>query len=153
SESARLVYWLAGVSLIVLLISCANVANLLLVRGLVRGRELAIRKALGAGQGRVVRQLFLEGVWLAVLAGGAGILVCQWGGDLLGRFVLPAGMTGSFSVDARVAAIAAIASAAAALLSSLLPAFRVVQGDLTPVLKEGARDTGFRRSRLRSILV
>lgn len=153
SDSARLVYWLAGVSLIVLLIACANVANLLLVRGLVRGRELAIRKALGAGQGRVVQQLFLEGVWLAVLAGGAGILVCQWGGDLLRRFVLPAGMTSSFSVDIRVAAIAAMASAAAALLSSLLPAFRVVQGDLTPVLKEGARDTGFRRSRLRSILV
>ena len=152
-ESARLVFWLAGVSLIVLLIACANVANLLLVRGLVRGRELAIRKALGAGQGRVVRQLFFEGVWLAALAGGAGILVCQWGGDLLRRFVLPAGMTSSFSVDARVYAIAAAASALAAILSSLLPALRVVQGDLTPVLKEGARDTGFRRSRLRSGLV
>ena len=152
-ESARLVFWLAGVSLIVLLIACANVANLLLVRGLVRGRELAIRKALGAGQGRVVRQLFFEGVWLAALAGGAGILVCQWGGDLLRRFVLPAGMTSSFSVDARVCAIAAAASALAAILSSLLPALRVVQGDLTPVLKEGARDTGFRRSRLRSGLV
>lgn len=152
-ESARLVYWLAGVSLIVLLIACANVANLLLVRGLVRGRELAIRKALGAGQGRVVRQLFFEGVWLALLAGGAGVLVCLWGGDLLRRFVLPAGMTSSFSVDARVWGIAALTSAAAALLSSLLPALRVVQGDLTPVLKEGARDTGFRRSRLRASLV
>jgi len=153
SESARLVYWLAGVSLIVLLIACANVANLLLVRGLVRGREIAIRKALGAGQGRVVRQLFLEGVWLAVLAGGAGILVCLWGGDLLRRFVLPAGMSASFSVDGRVALIAALASAAAALLSSLLPALRVVPRDLTPVLTQGARGTGFRRSRLRSGLV
>jgi len=153
SESARLVYWLAGVSLIVLLIACANVANLLLLRGLVRGRELAIRKALGAGQGRVVRQLFLEGVWLALLAGGTGILVCLWAGDLLRRFVLPAGMSASFSVDGRVAAIAAVTSAVAALLSSLLPAIRVVQGDLAPVLKEGARDTGFRRSRLRAALV
>ncbi len=153
SQSAKLVYWLAGVSLIVLLIACANVANLLLVRGLIRGRELAIRKALGAAQSRVVRQLFFEGVWLAVLAGGAGILVTQWGGDLLRRFVLPAGMNSSFSVDLRVAGIAALASAAAAMLSSLLPAFRVVQGDLAPVLKEGARDTGFRRSRLRSTLV
>jgi len=152
-ESARLVYWLAGVSLIVLLIACANVANLLLVRGLVRGRELAIRKALAAGQGRIVRQLFLEGVWLALLAGGAGILVCQWGGDLLRRFVLPAGMTSSFSIDGRVYGIAAVVSALAAVLSSLLPALRVVQGDLTPVLKEGARDTGFHRSRLRSSLV
>jgi predicted permease len=153
SDSAKLVFWLAGVSLIVLLIACANVANLHLLRGLVRGRELAIRKALGAGPGRVVRQLFFEGVWLAGIAGGAGILVCLWCGDLLRRFVLPAGMTESFSIDGRVYLIAALTSAMAALLSSLLPAFRVVQGDLTPVLKEGARGVGFRRSRLRSGLV
>jgi putative ABC transport system permease protein len=153
SESARLVYWLAGVSLIVLLISCANVANLQLVRGLARSRELAIRKALGGGRGRIARQLFLEGVWLAVLAGGAGILVCQWGGDLLRRFVLPAGMTDNFRIDLRVCAIAAAASALAALLSSLLPALSVVRGELTPVLKDGARGTGFRHSRLRSSLV
>ncbi|HWA57337.1 MAG TPA: ADOP family duplicated permease [Gemmatimonadales bacterium] len=152
-EDARLVYWLAGVSLIVLLIACANVANLQLVRGLARSRELAIRKALGGGRGRIAMQLFLEGWWLALLAGGAGILVCQWGGDLLRRFVLPAGMSETFAVDARVLGIAALAAAAAALLSSLLPAFRVVQGDLTPVLKDGARGTGFRSSRLRPALV
>ncbi|HSB54087.1 MAG TPA: ADOP family duplicated permease [Gemmatimonadales bacterium] len=152
-ESARLVYWLAGVSLIVLLIACANVANLQLVRGLGRGRELAIRKALGGGRGRIARQLFLEGVWLALLAGGAGILVCQWGGDLLRRFVLPAGMSENFGIDLRVWGIAAAASALAALGSSLLPALRVVQGDLTPVLKDGARNTGFRSSRLRAALV
>ncbi len=153
SQSARLVYWLAGVSLIVLLIACANVANLQLVRGLARGRELAIRKALGGGRGRIALQLCLEGAWLALIAGGAGILVCLWGGDLLRRFVLPDGMTDGFRIDARVWAIAGIASAVAALCSSLLPALRVVQGDLTPVLKDGDRGTGFRSSRLRAGLV
>jgi predicted permease len=153
TQTAKLVYWLAAVSLIVLLIACANVANLQLVRGLARSRELAIRKALGGGRGRIARQLFLEGVWLALLAGGAGILTCQWGGDLLRRFVLTEGMSENFGIDLRVCAIAAAASALAALGSSLLPAMRVVQGDLTPVLKEGARDTGYRSSRLRATLV
>lgn len=153
SGDARLIYCLAAVSLIVLLIACANVANLQLVRGLGRSRELAVRKALGGGEARLAGQLFLEGIWLALLAGGAGLVVCLWGGDLLRRFVLPDGMAENFHIDQRVLVIAAAASGVAALLSSLLPAFRVVRGDLTPVLKEGARGTGFRSSRLRAGLV
>ncbi len=152
-EDSRIVYWLAGVSLVVLLIACANVANLQLVRGLGRSRELAVRKALGGGTGRLVFGLMLEGVWLALLAGGLGLLACLWGGDLLRSFVLPAGMAETFRLDARLIALAVLASAIAGLLSSLLPAFQTVRGDLTPVLKDGARGTGFRTSRLQSTLV
>jgi predicted permease len=153
SDSARLMYCLAAAAFLVLLIACANVGNLLFTRGLVRARELAIRKALGAAQWRVARQLFLEGVWLALLAGAAGILTCVWVGELLRRYVLPPAMAASFTIDLRVLLIAIATSLAAAVLASLLPALRVVRGDLASVLKEGSAGAGFRRSRFRMGLV
>jgi putative ABC transport system permease protein len=153
SDSAQLMFCLAAASFLVLLISCANVGNLLFTRGLVRGRELAIRKALGAAQWRVARQLFLEGVWLALIAGAAGVLICVWVGELLRRYVLPSAMAASFTIDLRVLLIALGTSVIAAVLASLLPAFRVVRGDLTAVLKEGSSGAGFRRSRFRMGLV
>lgn len=151
--SASLARWLVAMSLLVLLITCANVANLMFSRGLSRARELAVRKALGAGQGRLVRQLFLEGVVLASIAGGLGLIACAWGVGLLRGYVLPPTMAERFSTDARVFAIALATTALAALLSSLAPAVQVTRSDLTPVLKEGGRGSGFRRSRLRSGLV
>lgn len=153
SDNAALMYCLAAASFLVLLIACANVGNLLFTRGLVRGRELAIRKALGAAQWRVARQLFLEGVWLALLAGAAGIMICVWVGELLRRYILPSGMAASFTIDLRVLAIAVGTSMLSAVLASLLPALRVVRGDLTAVLKEGSKGSGFRRSRFRMGMV
>jgi predicted permease len=153
SGTAELMFSLAGAAFLVLLIACANVANLLFTRGLVRARELAIRKALGAAQWRVARQLFLEGAWLAMMAGAAGILICVWIGDLLRRYVLPPSMAAGFEIDLRVLTIALGTSIIAAVLASLLPALRVVRGDLTAVLKEGSSGTGFRRSRFRMGLV
>ena len=153
SATAGLARWLAAMSLLVLLIACANVANLMLARGLARARELAIRKALGAGQRQLVRQLFLEGMLVSLLAGGLGVLVASWGGGLLRGYILPAAMAERFSADGRVFAIALGATLLAALASSLLPAVQVTRSDLTPVLKEGGRGSGFRRSRLRSGLV
>ena len=152
-DTADLARWLAAMSLLVLLIACANVANLMLARGLTRARELAVRKALGAGQGRLVRQLFLEGVLVSFLAGGLGVLAASWGGGLLRGYVLPEALAERFSADARVFAIALGATLLAALVSSLIPAVQVTRSDLTPVLKEGGRGSGFRRSRLRSGLV
>ncbi|MEO8633672.1 MAG: ABC transporter permease [Gemmatimonadales bacterium] len=153
SGTANLARWLSAMSLLVLLIACANVANLMLARGLTRGRELAIRKALGAGQRRLVRQLFLEGLLISLMAGCVGLLVAAWGGGVLRHYVLPAALAERFTTDGRVFAIAAGATLIAALLASLVPALQVTGSDLTPVLKEGGRGSGFRRSRVRSGLV
>ncbi len=153
SQDAKLALWLAAMSAVVLLIACANVANLLLARGLVRAREFAIRKSLGARQGRVVRQLVLEGLLVSLFAGMAGLLVCAWGGGLLRGYLLPGGQADRFTLDHRVFLIALGATFAAAILSSVVPAFRAVRSDLTPMLKEGGRGSGFRRSRLRGGLV
>lgn len=153
SSTANLARWLAAMSVLVLLIASANVANLMLTRGLTRARELAVRKALGAGQGRLVRQLFLEGLSTAVIGGAFGVLATAWGVGLLRGYVLPPTMAERFAIDGRVLAIALAATGIAALVSSLVPAIQVTRGDLTPVLKEGGRGSGFRRSRLRSGLV
>lgn len=153
SDQAAMARWLAAMSVVVLLIASANVANLLLARGLTRARELAIRKALGAGQGRLVRQLFLEGVMTSALAGALGMLVAVWGGSALRGYVLPPALAERFTTDGRVFLIALGATVVAALFSSLIPALQVTRSDLTPVLKEGARGSGFRRSRLRAGLV
>jgi predicted permease len=153
SSTADLARWLAAMSFLVLLIASANVANLMLSRGLTRARELAVRKALGAGQGRLVRQLFLEGLFTAVIGGGVGVLATVWGVSLLRGYVLPPTMAERFAIDGRVLAIALVATGIAAVISSLLPSIQVTRGDLTPVLKEGGRGSGFRRSRLRSGLV
>jgi len=144
----------------VLLIACANVTNLLLVRAASREREVAIRSALGAGRGRVVRQLLTESVALSLSGGALGLLLAVWGGDLLLRFCPPElveelAAGGGLAVSGRVLLFTGAVALGTALLAGLFPAFQTSRVDLTASLKEGGRGQagGRRGHRIRQLLV
>jgi predicted permease len=150
---ARVLLWVSGVALIVLLIACANVANLMLTRVLRRRREIVLRLALGVRRSRLVTQFLVEGMLLAAFGAIAAIIIAQWGGAAIRTLLLPEGSSFSLFSDWRTMAVAGICALGAALLSVLGPAFMATRSNLSETLKAGVREGTYRSSRLRTSLL
>ena len=140
----------------VLLIACANVANLLLVRASARQKEIALRAALGASRLRIARQMITESLLLSVIGGVLGALLATWGVELLVKLTedsLPS--TAKVKIDATVLGFTLLVSLVTGLLFGLAPAFRTFRVDLINSLKDGMRvgADGTLRNRTRSLLV
>jgi predicted permease len=140
---------------VVLLIACANLANLLLSRSAAREREIAIRLSIGAGRGRLVRQLMTESLLLALLGGAAGLLMSQWAQTLLLRMATgKSGPTLETDLDIRVLGFTAAISILTAILFGLAPALRATRLDVGSALKSRVSGAhGAVRGRMARLLV
>jgi len=140
----------------ILLVACANIANLLLARGLSRRREIAIRLAIGAGRFRLLRQMVTESLLLGLIGGAAGLMLAWRGGSAALKFIPPTAgqLQLDITPDPAVVIFALVVSSGAALLCGLLPAFHALRVDITPSLKsEGLLDYSGGRNRLQGALV
>ena len=144
---------LAGVSLMILLIACANVINLLLARAVARQREIAVRLALGVSRRRLLSQLMLESVVLAALSAGVALGVALVGTTTLRKLLLPDIQWGSGAVDHRAVVFTVGLALLAGLVTGLVPALQSSRPSLSNRLKSSVRDGGQRRSALRSSLL
>jgi predicted permease len=150
----RFLRLLQGAVILVLIIACANVANLLLVRSGRRRKELAIRASLGAGRGRILRQLLTESAILGVLGGIGGLLLAYWGSDILKT--LPALRLGGdvdLTPDGRVLVFTLAVALGAGMLFGLLPAIHAARPDLAGELRQSAEAGRPRGTRIRGALV
>jgi predicted permease len=148
---------LMGMAGLVLIISCLNLANMLLARGSARRKEIALRLALGSGRARVIRQLLIESLLIATIGGAAGLLLSMWGTRLLTATfaaVLPLVVTFEATPDVRVLAATMGFALLSTVVAGLGPAWRVTRPDVLPDLKEQPADHGAgRRFSMRNALV
>jgi putative ABC transport system permease protein len=151
----RIMLWLIlGLAGFVLLIACANLANLQFARTALRSKELAIRGALGAQRGRLVRQLLTENLLLALIGGALGLLLAHWTNQWLVRTLTEDGRPLlTTSMNAGVLTFAFLVSAFSGLAFGLLPAWMSSRSDLNMVLKQSTRGGGSSQHRLRNALI
>ena len=155
-QNARRGLWMTAVAAgVVLLIACANVASLLLARGVKRHREVAVRSALGCSRKRMIRQLLTESTLLFVFGGSLGLLAARWSEEIITK--VASGMVPGvyLQVDARVFAISLGVSLMSALVFGMMPALQATRVNLNESLKDSAQNAagGSRSRRLRNVLV
>jgi len=154
-DTARPLLIFMGAVAFVLLIACANVANLLLIRTVARRQEIGTRLALGAGRGRVVRQLLTESALLSIAGGLAATLVSIFATPLLLQFVPPGTLPrdAEIRIDLWVVAVTLAVALIAGLLLGIVPALQAVRGDVSSALREGASSSTRRSLRFRHALI
>ena len=155
AEVTGLLGLLGGSVALLLLIACANVAGLFMVRASRRTREMAVRSAVGAGRGRLIRQLLTEGIVLAVGAGAMALLIDQWATAEIAALTESTSLLHRVDtgIDGRVLAFTLAASLLTGLLFAMIPAIQSSQVDLASALKNGSAGAGMRRGWFRAILV
>jgi predicted permease len=138
----------------VLLIACANIANLLLARSTGRAREFAVRAALGAGKSRLIRQLLTESILLGILGGALGLLLANWGmSAALGALPNTLPRAGEIHIDLRVLLFTAATALVAGILFGLFPALKISRTNVQETLKEGGRGASGSRQGVHGTLV
>ena len=155
-EVSHVLYLLLGASGFLLIIACANIANLLLVRGLQRRQEIAVRSALGAGHLRILQQFAIEGLILTLFSVSLGVLISIWGLKILGPLILAYVPTvEGIDLDAKVLAFAGLVALVTGVTFGLIPAVHILRADISTILKGGSTHatTGIQARRVRMLLV
>lgn len=152
NADARVSVWVAVVSALVLLIACANVADLMLLRGFARSRETALRLSLGATRWRIARQAIVEGMLLAAAGAVCAVILARWSTTVMQRFLMPKAELTSV-LDIRLLAFTIVVALITGILASLVPALVTARRDFGPLLGSARSGDGPGRLRVQRILI